>query len=110
VGTLDSVQIARMREANQRFTAAIAAADAAAALQADDDLHAVLVEAAGNAAVVAVLDQFGPVLRRAERMRFHDDGGASAERHERLIALCEAGDVDAAAQVAFDTWYSLPVD
>ncbi|PZF80139.1 GntR family transcriptional regulator [Jiangella anatolica] len=50
-----------------------------------------------------------PVLRRAERLRFSTLGGrASVARHDELIRLCAAGDADAAAAVAFDTWHSLP--
>ena len=32
----------------------------------------------------------------------------SPDRHEELIRLCAAGDVDGAAAVAFDTWHTLP--
>lgn len=66
--------------------------------------------ALGNDAIVSVLDQFGPVVRRAERMRFAADGQASLERHERLIALLASGDVEGAAGVAFETWHTLSVD
>jgi DNA-binding GntR family transcriptional regulator len=56
-----------------------------------------------------VLDQFTPVLRRAERLRFSsEEGRASLARHDDLIRLCAAGDADAAATVAFDTFHSLP--
>jgi hypothetical protein len=36
------------------------------------------------------------------------DGRGSGARHDELIRLCAAGDVDGAATVAFDTWHSLP--
>ena len=29
-------------------------------------------------------------------------------RHDELIRLCAAGDVEGAAAVAYDTWHSLP--
>jgi DNA-binding GntR family transcriptional regulator len=49
------------------------------------------------------------VLRRAERLRFSSqEGRASLARHDELIRLCAAGDADAAAAVAFDTFHSLP--
>ncbi|PJJ73623.1 DNA-binding GntR family transcriptional regulator [Diaminobutyricimonas aerilata] len=108
-GTLDEAQLDRMREANRRFADAVEAGDVAAALEADERLHSVPVAALGNRAVDTVLDQFGPVVRRAERLRFGHDGRASIELHDRLIALCAAGDKDGAAAVAFDTWHSLPV-
>jgi DNA-binding GntR family transcriptional regulator len=99
-----------MRTANARFAAALDAHDADAAVVADDALHDVVVRAAANPAIDAVLDQFTPVVRRAEVLRFLSiDRAASIERHERLIALCEARDAAAAAALAFETWHSLPV-
>lgn len=98
-----------MRDANRRFAAAIEAGDVDAALRADDDLHGVPVAVCRNAALFAVLDQFTPVLRRAERLRFASlDGRASFARHDQLIQLCAAEDAEGAAAVAFDTWHSLP--
>jgi DNA-binding GntR family transcriptional regulator len=101
--------IGAMREANRRFQRAIEWNDVEAALRADDDLHAVPVRVSGNTALAAVLDQFTPVVRRAERLRFSSvDARASAARHDELIELCRTGDADGAAMVAFDTWHSLP--
>jgi len=109
VPELAAPDIAAMRDANQRFAAAIEAGDVDAALRADDDLHGVPVAVSRNAALRSVLDQFTPVLRRVERLRFASlDGRASFDRHEELIRLCSAGDADRAAEVAFDTWHSLP--
>ncbi|QEO14821.1 GntR family transcriptional regulator [Agromyces intestinalis] len=107
--SLTSDDLTAMREANARFAAAIEAGDVDAALRADDDLHAVPVAVGGNRALAAVLDQFTPVVRRAERMRFTTLSGAdSVDRHETLIRLCEQGDAEGAASIAFDTWHSLP--
>lgn len=100
-----------MREANREFRAAIEAGDVEAALRADDALHQVPVTVAANRALASVLDQFTPVLRRAERLRFSSLGGrASFARHDELIRLCAAGDADEAAAVAFDTWSTLPAE
>jgi DNA-binding GntR family transcriptional regulator len=105
---LSADDIAAMRAANQRFCAALATGDLPAALAADDELHAVPVRVAGNRAVATVLDQFTPLLRRAELHRFGTPAGrGSIARHERLIELCASGAADAAATVAFDTWHSL---
>lgn len=109
VPNLTEGDITLMREANRRFTLAIEWGDVEAALRADDELHAVPVRASGNRALAAVLDQFTPVVRRAERLRFSSvDGRASSARHDDLIDLCRAMDADGAAIVAFDTWHSLP--
>ncbi|WP_243695171.1 GntR family transcriptional regulator [Agromyces protaetiae] len=107
--SLTSGDLAKMREANARFGEALETGDVEAALHADDELHAVPVAIAANRAVEVVLDQFTPVVRRAERLRFTSLGGAaSVERHELLIGLCERGDAEGAASVAFDTWHTLP--
>lgn len=111
VGSLTDADLEAMREANRRFAQAVADGDLEAALRADDDLHGVPVTVAANRALVAVLDQFAPVLRRAERLRFSTRSGrASIERHDELIRLCAAGDATGAAAVAFDTFHSLAVD
>lgn len=109
VGSLTQADLKAMREANRRFRAAIEQADVEAALRADDELHRIPVTVVANQALAAVLDQFTPVVRRAERLRFSSLGGrASIARHDELIRLCAAGDADGAAAVAFDTWRTLP--
>ncbi|GEP46754.1 GntR family transcriptional regulator [Microbacterium saccharophilum] len=110
VPALSEEHLDRMRDANARFRAALAAEDAVAAVAADDDFHDVLVRASGNDALVAVLDRYSPVLRRAEVLRFVSlDRFTSLERHEQLIAVCAARDADAASALVFRTWHSLPV-
>jgi DNA-binding GntR family transcriptional regulator len=109
VARLTEADLEEMRDANGRFRRAIEQGDVEAALRADDDLHGVPVTVAANRALTAVLDQFTPVLRRAERLRFSsEEGRASLARHDDLIRLCAAGDADAAATVAFDTFHGLP--
>ena len=111
VGQLTADDLDRMREANRRFARAVRDGDVDAALAADDDLHQVPVDASGNAAVAAVLEQFTPLLRRAERLRFSSlPGRASVARHNRLIDLCAAGDADGAAEVSWQTWRTLALD
>lgn len=97
-----------MRAANARFAAALEAGDSEAALRADDEFHDVPVAVAANRAVRSVLEQFTPVVRRAERLRFSGvTGRDSIGLHASLLTHLEAGDAEAAAQVAFDTWHSL---
>lgn len=111
VASLTAKDLKAMRAANRRFGAALRRGDVAAALEADDELHGVPVVVADNRAVVAVLAQFTPVVRRAERLRFSTRAGRdSVALHDRLIAHCEAADADAAARVAYDTWHSLETD
>ncbi|MFC6082458.1 GntR family transcriptional regulator [Sphaerisporangium aureirubrum] len=109
VAGLTEADLDAMRAANRRFRTAVERGDVDEALRADDDLHGIPVTVAANRALATVLDQFTPVLRRAERLRFSTLGGrVSIARHDELIRLCAAGDADQAAAIAFDTWRSLP--
>ncbi|MFF7354587.1 GntR family transcriptional regulator [Streptomyces filipinensis] len=97
-----------MRAANDRFAAAVRAGDVDEALRADDDLHDVLVRAAGNRAAAATVARYTPLIRRLERRRFGEGGSCrSAGLHERLIEACAAGDVDAAVRVTEEIWRTL---
>lgn len=109
VGSLTEADLDTMRAANARFRAAIADGDIEAAIAADDQLHAVPVAVASNSALSTVLDQFTPVLRRAERLRFSSvDADASANRHDELIQACADGDTERAERIAVGTWSTLP--
>lgn len=108
VSRLTPEHLDTMRAANARFAAALAGHDGDAALAADDDFHAVAVDASGNRALATVLDQFSPVVRRLERLRFASHAAEeSVALHDRLVRACADGDVDAAAEVAFRTWQNL---
>lgn len=109
-GRLGADDVGRMRDANRRFAQAVGDGDVIAALDADDELHRIPVSALENQALESVLEQFGPLVRRAERVRFTHDGRASVDRHERLIDLLTEGDAIGAESVAFDIWHSLPAD
>lgn len=109
-GRLSDAELDGMRAANRRFAQAVAAGDVGAALEADEALHRIPVAALGNHALEDVLDLFGPLVRRAERLRFTGDGQASIALHDELIALLAAGDAQGASLAAFDIWRSLPAD
>jgi DNA-binding GntR family transcriptional regulator len=109
-GRLSEAEINRMREANRRFAEAVGSGDINAALEADEEIHRVPVTALGNHAIETVLDQFDPLVRRAERLRFSEDGHASVDLHAQLIELMAAGDVQGAATVAFEIWHTLPAE
>lgn len=109
-GRLSEDDVESMRDANRRFAEAVASGDVDAALDADEELHRIPVAALGNHALETVLDQFDPLVRRAERLRFSRDGHSSVELHEQLIELLAAGDAQRAASVAFDIWHSLPAE
>ena len=105
---LRPVEIEAMRAANERFADALHRMDVDAALAADDAFHAVAVDACANHAVRSVLDQFTPVLRRVERLRFGSlSGRDSIAQHARIIELCAVGDAEAAARLARANWLTL---
>lgn len=109
VDSLTEADLNAMGAANVRFRKAIQDGDIEAALAADDELHAVPVTVASNRALSTVLDQFTPVLRRAERLRFSSvDASASADRHDELIQACADRDVERAERIAAGTWSTLP--
>lgn len=108
VGRLDADDLAAMRSANARFEAALDAGDVDAAMAADDDLHAIPVRACGNRAVSTVLEQFTPVVRRLERLRFGTHAGReSVALHTELVDRCEAGAAEGAAAVSDRIWRTL---
>lgn len=108
VPVLTAADLAAMRAANEAFAAALRAGDVVAAIAADDAFHGIPVDRAGNAAIRAVLDQYTPVLRRVERIRFASlVGRDSVTQHARIIELAMAGDAEAAAIETRRNWMTL---
>ena len=97
-----------MRAANSDFADALAAADVDAAVSADDRFHGVLVQAAANREIARSLQRLLPKIRRLERARFGSLAGRrSVEQHERIIALCAAGEAERAAKAVRENWLTL---
>lgn len=108
VPNMSDGDIEAMREANERFAAAMDSQDADAALKADDEFHAVAVSASANPVIAGVLEQVSAVLRRVERLRFSSlDGRGSIALHDEIIRHCAAGDSDGAARAARENWQTL---
>lgn len=108
VPLLTDADLTGMRTANDTFAKALRTGDVAAAVAADDAFHGIPVERAGNAAIRTVLDQYTPVLRRVERIRFASlRGRDSVAQHARIIAFAEAGDAEAAATETRQNWLTL---
>ena len=108
IPNLSAAELDAMREANKRLVDALLRDDVDAAIAADDDFHGVPVAACANRAIETVLEQFTPVLRRVERLRFSSLGGrGSVAQHDRIIALCEAGDVEGATAATRANWQTL---
>lgn len=85
---LSAAELDAMRAANACFADALRQGDVDAAVAADDEFHDVPVTACANDAVRSVLEQFTPVLRRVESLRFSSLSGrgsvAQRERHRAL--------------------------
>lgn len=108
VPLVTAADVAAMRAANQRFAVAVRAGDVDAALDADDELHDVLVDRCGNGAVRATVDRFTPAVRRLERLRFAAAHGVdSVDLHTRLITACEHADVEDAVATTTAIWTAL---
>jgi DNA-binding GntR family transcriptional regulator len=108
VPLLTAEHLTAMRAANHAFADALDRDDVEAALAADDALHAVCVVAADNLVISDVLEQYSPLLRRAERVRFSSKAGRdSVDLHDQMIAACEDGDAARAATIARNTWQAL---
>lgn len=108
VPQLTAADIDAMRVANARFAEALRAADVDAAISADDDFHGVAVDASANPLLPGLLEQVTPLLRRLERARFESLAGrGSVADHDRIIALCAAGDGAGAAAAARENWLTL---
>ncbi|MFE4059705.1 GntR family transcriptional regulator [Streptomyces sp. NPDC059096] len=108
VPVLAPADIEAMRAENEAFAAALERGDVTGALAADDALHRICVTAAANTVVTDVLDQYAPLLRRIERVRFSSSAGlGSVALHDRMIDACATGDAATAASVAHTTWMTL---
>lgn len=105
---LSTAELNAMREANARFADALERDDVDAAVAADEEFHGVPVTAASNDALRNVLEQYTPVLRRVERLRFSSlSGRGSVAQHDRIIAYCAAGDDEKAVTATRENWQTL---
>jgi DNA-binding GntR family transcriptional regulator len=108
VPKLTAEHIDEMRAANLKFAAAIDGGAVDDAMAYDDAFHDIPIHACGNRAIAATIRRYTPLLHRAERMYFDSPlGRDSAPMHERIIAACQAGDVDRAAALAEENWANL---
>jgi DNA-binding GntR family transcriptional regulator len=103
--------LSAMRIANERFALALRTADVDAAIASDDEFHGVAVDVCANGAVRSVLDQYTPLLRRMERIRFSSlTGRSSVSQHAKIVDLAERGDAEGAAREARLNWLTLQWD
>ena len=97
-----------MRAANKRFADALESGQIQAAIEADDELHGVPIEALGNRAIASTIERQFPLIRRLERQRFGSLlGRRSIAYHDQLIDACEDGDVETAVAITTRIWTTL---
>ncbi|WP_298746561.1 GntR family transcriptional regulator [uncultured Serinicoccus sp.] len=105
---LGTEELAAMDEATARLRAGLAVPDPAAALQADDDFHAVPVGVAGNPILAEQLDAVTAMLRRAEFLHFGSiTGGDSPAEHDLIVRRLRQGDAVGAAEATRANWLGL---
>jgi DNA-binding GntR family transcriptional regulator len=108
VPRLRKSDLVRLRKAAQKFAEAVRRGDHETATSADDSLHGIFVEVAGNRAVADTLERYMPLLRRAEALRFGTlPGQASIRAHEQILRAAEAGRVEDAVLATRANWASL---
>jgi DNA-binding GntR family transcriptional regulator len=93
----DRATLDRLRECNERLRAS--AGDTSGAIMADDDFHRVLVEHSANERLIRTHAQTKAALLRYERYALGEEARIrrSADQHDQIIALLDAGDQRAAA-------------
>jgi DNA-binding GntR family transcriptional regulator len=92
--------LAAMHMANERFAQALSAGDVRAALDADDELHAVVLTAYNNQPLIETIERLTPLVRRMEVLRFAGTHGErSVALHRALIDAYARGDKRLAAEL-----------
>ncbi|WP_461024226.1 GntR family transcriptional regulator [Thalassiella azotivora] len=100
-GRLDGQQLERLERSQRDFEDAVRDGDVDGALDADDRLHGVLVDASGNSALAATVDRWTPLVRRMERRRFAGPAASSSVlAHAELVGACRAGAAETAARLS----------
>ncbi len=96
----------RMKTANERFSAALAQADAATALRTDGEFHNVYIEGSGNVLLIRILADLKIRSRRLEMNYFTgvSQDTSSVEEHNALIDALIAGDTALAEQTVEKNW------
>jgi DNA-binding GntR family transcriptional regulator len=89
----------RMAAADRRRTQALERGDVVAAIEADDDLHDVLLEAARNAELRRTLARLMPLIRRLDVLHFTAlaEGEAARDDHAAILDACARRDAHEAA-------------
>jgi DNA-binding GntR family transcriptional regulator len=97
-----------MQGANEALRAAIDAGDTLGAVQADDQFHGVILQAAGNGELLAALERVMPKIRRLKFAQFSSlTSRASCAQHAEILQALTEGNARAAAALVEENWLSL---
>lgn len=103
--SIDDAALAAMRTANAELAAALAAADAAAATQADEAVHSGFIARCGNEELRTLLADLRVKVRRLDRAFWGwADRSLSVHDHDELIAALAARDGVTAERVLTRNW------
>lgn len=102
---LGKTELGWMKTANASLQLALEAGDAQAAIQADADFHAVVVQACGNPVIGEQLDEISAQLRRAEYLHFGTlTGKDSPKQHHEILKALKKGKYGKAARLTRKNW------
>ncbi|MFV0300947.1 MAG: GntR family transcriptional regulator [Paracoccus sp. (in: a-proteobacteria)] len=104
-------QIARLKEAQWSFRQAIKSGDAAARALGNERFHSIIGEIAGNEYLTPALrrllidhTRIGMTFYNPRKLALAQQRDLAADQHDQFIELIEAGDADAAADLAVAHW------
>lgn len=104
-------QIARLKQVQHAFRSAIASGDASERALENERFHSVIGEMADNEFLMPSLrrllidhTRIGMTFYNPRRVQMIDTQATAADQHDQFIALIEAGDADAAADLAVAHW------
>ncbi|MEM7471740.1 MAG: GntR family transcriptional regulator [Pseudomonadota bacterium] len=105
------LQIARLKEAQQRFRDALKSGSAAARSLANNEFHMITGEMADNAYLQPSFQRLlidhariGVTFYRPQTPEMTENLSKASEQHDAIIASIEAHDAAAAAQLSTDHW------
>lgn len=108
VPMLTNEHISQLEITNVRLQQALESNDPEQAIQEDDAFHHILVQAAGNPEIKAVLERITPKLRRLELAKFGSQVEMdSVSEHLAIISACREANADVAAERTEQNWLSL---
>lgn len=98
---VDDDDLAELRSINERLREAMEAEDVEAAIELNNDFHALIAERSGNQTLIELLEEFRGQIRRLETWyySYREHAEQSVREHSTLIAALETGELDRALSI-----------